>query len=181
MTKQTATAPAPRSCPIGRKAHQRFRPASNGARWRISGVASGLWKPIALRNVTIGSGAASAGGDSIGADLSVNQVFPSTFTLERCTISAGATASGQSVGVKHAYTALATSGSVRLDGNTISAIATLPSYRVSKTTTRLLVKLLQRSTDDEFRFSLSLRDEFGTPLTDQTGEIVIQLGPQGGI
>jgi hypothetical protein len=67
------------------------------------------------------------------------------------------------------------------DGNTISAVAVLPSYRVSKTTTRLLVKLLQRSTDGEFRFSLSLRDEFGTPLTDQTGEIVIQLGPQGGI
>ena len=67
------------------------------------------------------------------------------------------------------------------DGNTISAVAVLPSYRASKTTTRLLVKLLQRSTDGEFRFSLSLRDEFGTPLTDQTGEIVIQLGPQGGI
>ncbi len=67
------------------------------------------------------------------------------------------------------------------DGNTISAVALLPSYRTSKTTTRLLVKLLQRSTDGQFRFSLALRDEFGTPLTDTSGEIVIQLGPQGGI
>lgn len=67
------------------------------------------------------------------------------------------------------------------DGGAISAVARLPSYRISKTTTRLMIKLLQRSTDGDFRFSLSLRDEFGTPLTDTSGEVVIQLGPQGGI
>jgi hypothetical protein len=67
------------------------------------------------------------------------------------------------------------------DGTPISAVATLPSYRASKTTTRLMVKLLQRSTDDDFRFTLALRDEFGRPLTDTSGEIVVQLGPQGGI
>ncbi len=66
------------------------------------------------------------------------------------------------------------------DGD-ISAIAQLPSYRNKHTTTRLLVKVLQRSTDDDFRFSLALRDEFGTPLSESSGEIVVQLGPKGGI
>jgi len=63
----------------------------------------------------------------------------------------------------------------------ISAIAQLPSFRSARTTTRLLVKLLQRSTDDRFRFSLALEDELGNPMTAATGEIVVQLGPQGGI
>ena len=63
----------------------------------------------------------------------------------------------------------------------INAIATLPSFRSSRTTTRLLVKLLQRSTDDRFRFSLALKGELGTPMTAATGEVVVQLGPQGGI
>lgn len=63
----------------------------------------------------------------------------------------------------------------------ISAIAQLPSYRSKHTTARLLVKVLQRSTDDHFRFSLALRDELGTPLSESSGEIVVQLGPKGGI
>ena len=67
------------------------------------------------------------------------------------------------------------------DGNEISAVASLPSYRASNTTTRVMIKLLQRSGDDDFRFTLALRDEFGRPLTDSSGEIVIQLGPNGGI
>lgn len=66
-------------------------------------------------------------------------------------------------------------------GNGVAAIANLAPYATAKKPTRLLIKLFQRATDDEFTFSLQLRDEFGNLLTDQTGELVILLGPQGGI
>ncbi len=46
---------------------------------------------------------------------------------------------------------------------------------------RILIKLLQRPTDDEFAFTAQLRDDLGNLLTDQTGELVFTLGPKGGI
>jgi hypothetical protein len=66
-------------------------------------------------------------------------------------------------------------------GAGVAAIANLPPYSVAKKPTRILIKLFQRATDDEFTFSLQLRDEFGNLLTDQSGELVVLLGPQGGI
>jgi hypothetical protein len=66
-------------------------------------------------------------------------------------------------------------------GNGVAAIANLAPFSTAKKPTRILIKLFQRATDDDFTFSLQLRDEFGNLLTDQTGELVILLGPQGGI
>lgn len=63
----------------------------------------------------------------------------------------------------------------------ISAIATLPPYSVAKTPTRVLIKLFQRADDPDLSFSLQLRDELGNLLTDTSQELVILLGPQGGI
>jgi len=44
-----------------------------------------------------------------------------------------------------------------------------------------MIKLLQRAGDSDFEFRLRLRDELGNLLTDTTGELVIVLGPEGGI
>jgi hypothetical protein len=66
-------------------------------------------------------------------------------------------------------------------GNGVAAIATIQPYSIAKKPTRVMIKLFQRATDDEFTFSMQLRDEFGNLLTDQTGELVVLLGPQGGI
>jgi hypothetical protein len=66
-------------------------------------------------------------------------------------------------------------------GAGVAAIAALPAYAKARTSTRILIKVLQRAADQEFAFALRLRDEFGNPLTDTTGELVLQLGPGGGI
>lgn len=67
------------------------------------------------------------------------------------------------------------------DGAGATGVATLPAFGTSKTVTRIMVKLFQSSVDDSFAFTLQLRDEFGTPLTDTSGELILLLGPQGGI
>jgi len=67
------------------------------------------------------------------------------------------------------------------DGGQTSAIAAVPSFGTAATPTRLMIKLLQRAGDQEFEFTLQLRDELGNLLTDTTGELVIVLGPEGGI
>lgn len=65
--------------------------------------------------------------------------------------------------------------------NGVAAIAQLPAYATSKTPTRILIKLFQNADDDEFSFSAQLRDELGNLLTNTSGELVVLLGPQGGI
>lgn len=65
-------------------------------------------------------------------------------------------------------------------GGTV-AIAQIPAFATAKKPTRVLIKLLQRANDDGFSFSAQLRDELGNLLTDTSGELVILLGPQGGI
>jgi hypothetical protein len=65
--------------------------------------------------------------------------------------------------------------------NGVSAIAQIPSYANSKKSTRVLIKVFQRADDEDFAFSVQLRDELGNLLTDQTQELVLLLGPQGGI
>lgn len=67
------------------------------------------------------------------------------------------------------------------DGGGVSAIANLPAYGSGGGAVRVLVKLLQRTGDGELAFTARLRDELGTPLTDSSGELVITLGPDGGI
>jgi hypothetical protein len=66
-------------------------------------------------------------------------------------------------------------------GAGVSAIAQLPPYAQARAPTRLLLKVFQRATDRDFAFSVQLKDELGNPLTDGTQELVILLGPQGGI
>lgn len=67
------------------------------------------------------------------------------------------------------------------DGVTTSAIAYVPSYSSSNQSTRVLIKLLQRAGDPDFAFSMQLQDELGNALTDATGEMLLLLGPKGGI
>jgi hypothetical protein len=66
-------------------------------------------------------------------------------------------------------------------GGGVSAIARLPAFAVGRTSTRILIKLFQRAGDQDFAFSLQLRDELGNLLTDRTGEVLVVLGPEGGI
>lgn len=63
----------------------------------------------------------------------------------------------------------------------VSAIAQLPSYSATKKSTRILIKVFQRAGDDDFTFSVQLRDDLGNLLTDVGRELVVLLGPQGGI
>ena len=63
----------------------------------------------------------------------------------------------------------------------VGAIALLPAYTTAKKPTRLLFKVFQRADDPEFSFSVQLRDDLGNLLTDASQELVILLGPQGGI
>ncbi|HUH02055.1 MAG TPA: hypothetical protein VML75_08655 [Kofleriaceae bacterium] len=67
------------------------------------------------------------------------------------------------------------------DGGGVNAIVNLPAYGSGGGAVRVLVKLLQRTGDGELAFTARLRDELGTPLTDTSGELVITLGPDGGI
>ncbi len=63
----------------------------------------------------------------------------------------------------------------------VSAIAQLPAYATAKKSTRVLIKVFQRAADDDFTFSVQLRDDLGNVLTDVGRELVLLLGPQGGI
>jgi hypothetical protein len=60
----------------------------------------------------------------------------------------------------------------------IATIAQLPGGGVP---TRVLIKVLQRANDDDFTFTVQLRDELGNLLTDQSGEVIVKLSPEGGI
>jgi hypothetical protein len=62
-----------------------------------------------------------------------------------------------------------------------STIALVPSNTSGKSSTRILVKLLQRAGDRDFKFRVNLHDLFGNVLTDSSGEIVVKLSPNGGI
>jgi hypothetical protein len=63
----------------------------------------------------------------------------------------------------------------------VSGLATLSGWGAGKTATRVLIKVLQRVGDGGFGFNMRLADSLGNPLTDATGEIVLKLGPDGGI
>jgi hypothetical protein len=65
--------------------------------------------------------------------------------------------------------------------NGLSALVKFPAFAGSKKVTRVVLKVLQTSDDAEFAFTVQLRDEFGNPLTDTSGELIIKLGPDGGI
>jgi hypothetical protein len=65
--------------------------------------------------------------------------------------------------------------------NGVTGLAVFPSYQQRRGTTRILLKVLQRADDPEFAFTLRLLDQFGNVLSDTTGELVIKLGPNGGI
>jgi len=66
-------------------------------------------------------------------------------------------------------------------GGGASAFLTLPPSGAETKSTLILIKVLQRSTDQTFRFSAQLKDEFGRLLTDTSRELVFTLGPNGGI
>jgi hypothetical protein len=63
----------------------------------------------------------------------------------------------------------------------VTGLATLSAWGAGKTSTRVLVKVLQRAGDNGFNFTMRLTDQLGNPLTDATGELVLKLGPDGGI
>jgi hypothetical protein len=63
----------------------------------------------------------------------------------------------------------------------VATIAQLPAFGNSKKSTRLLFKLFQSADDEEFSFTVQFRDDLGNLLTDASQELVILLGPQGGI
>jgi hypothetical protein len=65
--------------------------------------------------------------------------------------------------------------------NGVTGLAVFPAYAARRSTARVLLKVLQRPDDPEFGFSMRLLDQFGNVLSDATGEIVIKLGPDGGI
>ena len=62
-----------------------------------------------------------------------------------------------------------------------TALARFPAFANEKKSTRILIKVFQRAADDEFNFSVQLSDQFGNLLTDNTGELVVLLNPDGGI
>jgi hypothetical protein len=62
-----------------------------------------------------------------------------------------------------------------------TALAHFPAFSSASGSTRLLVKLFQPQNVNNLKFSVQLADQFGNPLTDQTGELVIKLSPDGGI
>jgi hypothetical protein len=66
--------------------------------------------------------------------------------------------------------------------NTASISAIFPPFTTAKTTTRILVKILQRPGDTQFAFTVNLTNlTTNAPLTDSTGELVFRLDPTGGI
>jgi len=66
-------------------------------------------------------------------------------------------------------------------GGDVTALITLKASSQREAPTRILVKLLQRANDANFRFAVQARDQFGNLLTDRTAELVDTLGPNGGI
>jgi hypothetical protein len=62
-----------------------------------------------------------------------------------------------------------------------SALFTLGAAGGEAKPARVMIKILQRDTDNRFAFTARLRDELGVVLTDTTREVVLTLGPNGGI
>jgi hypothetical protein len=67
------------------------------------------------------------------------------------------------------------------NGGTVTAIANLPAASKREPTTHVLIKLLQRANDADFAFTAQVQDDIGNVLTDETGELVFTLAPDGGI
>jgi hypothetical protein len=63
-----------------------------------------------------------------------------------------------------------------------TAFMTLPAAGTAGAKpTRIMIKILQRATDQRLLFTAQLRDELGALLTDASRELVFTLGPNGGI
>jgi hypothetical protein len=62
-----------------------------------------------------------------------------------------------------------------------SALFTLGAAGGEAKSARVMIKILQRDTDNRFAFTARLRDELGVVLSDTTREVVLTLGPNGGI
>jgi hypothetical protein len=62
-----------------------------------------------------------------------------------------------------------------------TAITTFKTSAAGTTSTKLMIKLLQRANDANFSFTAQFSDQFGALLTDVTGELVFTLGPNGGV
>jgi hypothetical protein len=65
--------------------------------------------------------------------------------------------------------------------NGTAALAVFPAFANGTGATRVMIKLFQSANVNNLKFSVQLTDQFGNALTDQTGELVIKLGPDGGI
>jgi hypothetical protein len=65
-------------------------------------------------------------------------------------------------------------------GGTTAIMTFKASGGTDTKSTRVLVKLLQRAQDANFNFTAQFADQFGTNLTDLTGELVFTLAPNGG-
>jgi hypothetical protein len=65
-------------------------------------------------------------------------------------------------------------------GGTTAIMTFKASGGTDTKSTRVLVKLLQRAQDANFTFTAQFADQFGTNLTDLTGELVFTLAPNGG-
>jgi hypothetical protein len=69
-----------------------------------------------------------------------------------------------------------------VDSGGTSAFFTLGPAGVATTKpARIMIKILQRDTDQRFAFTARMRDELGNVLSDTTRELVFTLGPNGGI
>ncbi len=62
-----------------------------------------------------------------------------------------------------------------------TGLALLPAFQTQRKATRVLLKLFQRPTDPALSFVMRAEDQFGNPLTDATGELLVKLSPDGGI
>jgi hypothetical protein len=67
------------------------------------------------------------------------------------------------------------------NGGTVTAIANLPASSKREPSTHVLIKLLQRADDADFAFTAQVQDDIGNVLTDETGELVFTLAPDGGL
>jgi len=65
--------------------------------------------------------------------------------------------------------------------NGTAALANFPAFSSAQGATRVMIKLFQSANVNNLKFSVQLSDTFGNPLTDQTGELVVKLGPEGAI
>jgi hypothetical protein len=62
-----------------------------------------------------------------------------------------------------------------------TAVTTFPAFSTSGRSTRLLLKVLQRSQDAQFNFKVWFTDQNQNILSAQSGELVLKLAPGGGV